>query len=902
MERRSSPYTNRLPTDNELLSMEQYVTSRQRPLVSDIRAYRISSSQEGRLAASLGSGNVSFLLPNRSKSAPQLRRANQGVLPLGKATHKAMPEVANDRKVRPTHGKPGRTGYMFSWLQEGSNHAAHDKEPSPGQRSLVPISAKQSFENRRIARSLPPTLHTQGTSGCDPQDPQAIPTSQSVEGKQESSDDEGRPIIKVPSYLQTTETSRRKTIPKQRPSLASGDPENKEEFLGVQQERTPGAPIACSKGELEAAGREAEDNDISSDVSHDSPPITVKRVSSYRAPTCSSSLKVAKASSRASSMTKRPSLLANNDFLAVGAELLPASSDASVLNRSREQPALTTKLQGNAKYEHDVLLPHDSVNTSRSRTAPAPPRIAGDNDFSGNPAALYQQDRSRLSALTSGASNERQSYPRTEPAHSPPSRKRRGLPGGPTGATKRFLGSRPQHGISHVGGERSTFTRASSPHLLTSGFLNRQKKPQPLHLLSDSRSSSHAHGRSSSSALLPTVPSLQPDPRMSQHRVRSISAPNHVSPSWHHRTSSTLPQTAKQKLVRKIAELVSELAALSRKNGAVTRYQQPGFLPLGSGSRLYAADDFLCDSSTLESGWFVAVAELEKQLSQAKIALDLAKTQHAAEKKSWGRSFEQNLVQHLASVESHYETKVRDAGLEVAAIAQLNAELRAEAAELRTMLQKSQQTMGLRVVVGDKAARKDVDSVAECLIVRQYSPSLQEVDTARHSHGSPPRRQPAKLEATPNTKAEEVVHLSPLAPPPVRDPQCIAITPPSLSGSSTVGRTGKKMSADDAATDSSGTKSRSQALRATVSVMTPPPTAPSPTTAWPGQSAPSPTERMPLTSQGSHRKYLELVGKDALADQLISARRELDIQKQVNEALQQGVFKNRRRKIHHKNI
>ena len=177
-------------------------------------------------------------------------------------------------------------------------------------------------------------------------------------------------------------------------------------------------------------------------------------------------------------------------------------------------------------------------------------------------------------------------------------------------------------------------------------------------------------------------------------RKRSRSAPNHpssvsparsmFSPRMSNASLSTSGKT-KARLTRTITELVTQLSTMG-------------------GSQTKGIDD----------GWHMVVANLEKQISELRVALSLKTEQIQQDKMMLTKHSEHAFINHVSGVEAHYEEKLLASQRDVVHLSNLNSELRKEASELRALLRVQQQENLDIPTLGDPP---QIDSVAECLIV-----------------------------------------------------------------------------------------------------------------------------------------------------------------------------------------
>eukprot|EP01064_Diplonema_japonicum_P036638 TRINITY_DN8312_c1_g1_i1.p1 TRINITY_DN8312_c1_g1~~TRINITY_DN8312_c1_g1_i1.p1 ORF type:complete len:584 (+),score=112.39 TRINITY_DN8312_c1_g1_i1:45-1796(+) len=313
--------------------------------------------------------------------------------------------------------------------------------------------------------------------------------------------------------------------------------------------------------------------------------------------------------------------------------------------------------------------------------------------------------------------------------------------------------------------------------------------------------------------------------RKSSSTLRSRSAP-HFPPRWEggiRVPSIGVPARDRNRQVRHIVQLVTDLAATDQKRGPVTQ----------------------------DNGWHIVVASLEKQLREAQMALQQTQMAREEKKVRSSRDIEKRFITQMSSMEVHYEEKLATGEKEMAVVNRLNMDLKREVVELKRLLQQQAK----QIAIPSIGKVKQVESVAEAVVLSDTSTELRAIlERPLPAVASPVR--PYTPDNSDNAAELVPVHLSP-RPAVVNDrPQSVTLSPPSVSY-------------------------QPQSLRSTVMLMTPPPMAPSPVSPW----RLARNEQTPLSP---NRHYLELVEKSNLADQLVTAKMELNLAKQECSALRSG--------------
>ena len=241
------------------------------------------------------------------------------------------------------------------------------------------------------------------------------------------------------------------------------------------------------------------------------------------------------------------------------------------------------------------------------------------------------------------------------------------------------------------------------------------------------------------------------------------------------------PDRDKEKLIRSISDLVGELGRLGTP-GTARR----------TGS---------------DHGWHIVVTDLERQLEEARLHIKHLEGMREDEKTRQTKESSGVFVNQMAQMEAFYEDRVAESHREVHQIEKMNSELRREAAELRAMLQIQHTGHAAPAFESPVVVVRDHnESVAECCFVNPAPRSPSQLPSP-----TPPTQILPNPHHEDDSASELVpVHLSPQRPAPQGGPpQAVRLSPP---------------------------HQQHGMLRATVSVMTPPPTAPSPVSPWVSRS------------------------------------------------------------------
>eukprot|EP00754_Rhynchopus_humris_P003099 Rhum_TRINITY_DN11681_c0_g2::Rhum_TRINITY_DN11681_c0_g2_i2::g.46126::m.46126 len=321
-----------------------------------------------------------------------------------------------------------------------------------------------------------------------------------------------------------------------------------------------------------------------------------------------------------------------------------------------------------------------------------------------------------------------------------------------------------------------------------------------------------------------------------------------------HVRSLDQPSRDRDRLVRNIGDLVAQLGKLSAQGKAV-------------------------GTTGVDAGWHIVVSELERQLSEEKLKTRHSEALRASYKESALKEAEREFSWQMSEMEAFYEAKLAAAQSDVQQAERVGSELRREAAELREMLQAAGHGHG------------HTSDVAECCLLSTSpspSPSPAPVPTPpplRHSlrqhlgaHADAngvggddgrPYVTSAADAVTPPPAIEDLnaANLVPVALSP-HNPACLD-DPTPLTIPTTPLQDLREQQGERGTTTGPG-------LRATVSVMTPPKTAPSPSsylsTTSRSQSRSVSLEPKGVDPVSPSRHYLELVEKNVAPKQFASAK------------------------------
>eukprot|EP01060_Flectonema_neradi_P009650 TRINITY_DN1686_c0_g1_i1.p1 TRINITY_DN1686_c0_g1~~TRINITY_DN1686_c0_g1_i1.p1 ORF type:complete len:584 (+),score=68.26 TRINITY_DN1686_c0_g1_i1:46-1797(+) len=217
----------------------------------------------------------------------------------------------------------------------------------------------------------------------------------------------------------------------------------------------------------------------------------------------------------------------------------------------------------------------------------------------------------------------------------------------------------------------------------------------------------------------------------------------------------------------------------------------------------------------IDDGWHMVVSNLENQISELRVALALKTEQSQQDKVALTKNSEHAFINYVSGVEAHYEERLLSSQREVTALSNLNSELRKEAAELRALLRTQQRNTVSIPTIGEPTP---IESTADVVIVNGSS----------------------------SDNVEDLIPVE-LSPP---QPHRVALQPVTISPPS---------------------PTRNRELRATVQQVAVQPQSPATSSPWLNRSSTSPNPLSP------GRQYLEIIEKNALAEQLVAAKLEINM-------------------------